>query len=397
MNIDLDMYQMTAVAVVVYYVGLRLKRRFNIFDQYCIPAPVIGGVLFSLLNLVMTTGGFWQLTLDTSLQGFFMTMFFTSIGYTASLRMLKEGGLSVLKLVAVCAVLIVMQNLVGIGLASVFNLGPLIGMATGRSRWSAGMVRLVPSVLCSNRWARRGRRLWLLLRQPSVWLWAALSGGPIARYLIDKDNLFCFECVQEPVHKTPVVGKEAYAVDKEYFLFGIGQLLVAMGIGSWITGLITSFGVTFPSYIGAMLAAAVIRNLSDLTGRYEVFSKEIHDVMGSVSLSIFLSMALMGLKLWQLSELALPLVVMLLAQTAMMALFARFVIFNLMGRDYEAAVITAAGCGFGMGATPNAMANMNAIVARYGRRLKLILSYLWSAVCSLILSMLYYYPFLNMF
>ena len=166
MNIDLDMYQMTAVAVVVYYVGLRLKRRFNIFDQYCIPAPVIGGVLFSLLNLVMTTGGFWHLTLDTSLQGFFMTMFFTSIGYTASLRMLKEGGLSVLKLVAVCAVLIVLQNLVGIGLASVFNLGPLIGMA-----------RLVPSVLCSNRWARRGRRLWLLLRQPSVWLWAALSAG----------------------------------------------------------------------------------------------------------------------------------------------------------------------------------------------------------------------------
>lgn len=173
MNIDLDMYQMTAVAVVVYYVGLRLKRRFNIFDQYCIPAPVIGGVLFSLLNLVMTTGGFWQLTLDTSLQGFFMTMFFTSIGYTASLRMLKEGGLSVLKLVAVCAVLIVLQNLVGIGLASVFNLGPLIGMATG----SIPMVRLVPSALCLNRWERRGRRLWLLLRQPSALLWAALSAG----------------------------------------------------------------------------------------------------------------------------------------------------------------------------------------------------------------------------
>ena len=135
-----------------------------------------------------------------------------------------------------------------------------------------------------------------------------------------------------------------------------------------------------------MLAAAVIRNLSDLTGRYEVFSKEI-DVMGSVSLSIFLSMALMGLKLWQLSELALPLVVMLLAQTAMMALFARFVIFNLMGRDYEAAVITAAGCGFGMGATPNAMANMNAIVARYGPAPKAYFIVPLVAVCSLILSM----------
>lgn len=131
MIINLDMYQMTAVAVVVYYIGLRLKRRFNVFDQYCIPAPVIGGVLFSLLNLVMTTGGFWQLEMDTSLQGFFMTMFFTSIGYTASLRMLKEGGLSVFKLVLICGLLIVLQNLLGIGLAKVFDLGPLIGMATG--------------------------------------------------------------------------------------------------------------------------------------------------------------------------------------------------------------------------------------------------------------------------
>lgn len=144
-------------------------------------------------------------------------------------------------------------------------------------------------------------------------------------------------------------------------LFSVPAVIVVW-FGLKATGVaekVISFGMM------ALLAAAVIRNLSDLTGRYEVFSKEI-DVMGSVSLSIFLSMALMGLKLWQLSELALPLVVMLLAQTAMMALFARFVIFNLMGRDYEAAVITAAGCGFGMGATPNAMANMNAIVARYG-------------------------------
>lgn len=366
MIINLDMYQMTAVAVVVYYIGLRLKRRFNVFDQYCIPAPVIGGVLFSLLNLVMTTGGFWQLEMDTSLQGFFMTMFFTSIGYTASLRMLKEGGISVFKLVLICGLLIVLQNLLGIGLAKVFDLGPLIGMATGSipmvgGHGTAGSF----GPLLEEMGAQGAATVAIAAATFGLVMGSVIGGGPIARYLIDKDNLFCFECVQEPVHKTTVVGKEAYAVDKEYFLFGIGQLLVAMGIGSWITGWITSLGVTFPPYIGAMLAAAIIRNLADLTGKYEVFSKEI-DVMGSVALSIFLSMALMGLKLWQLSELALPLVVMLLAQTALMALFARFLIFNAMGRDYEAAVITAAGCGFGMGATPNAMANMNAIVARYG-------------------------------
>lgn len=358
MLLNLDMYQMTAVAVVVYYIGLRLKRRFSVFDKYCIPAPVIGGVLFSLLNLVLTVGGFWQLTLNTTLQGFFMTMFFTSIGYTASLRMLKEGGLSVLKLVLICAVLIVLQNLVGIGLASFFDLGSLIGMATGSipmigGHGTAGSFGPLLEQLGASGAATFGLVM------------GSVIGGPLARYLIDKGELYCFECVQEPVHKTAVVGKEAYAVDKEYFLFGIGQLLLAMGIGSWITGWTTSLGITFPSYIGAMLAAAVLRNLADLTGKYEVFSKEI-DVMGSVALSIFLSMALMGLKLWQLSELALPLLVMLLAQTALMALFARFVIFNMMGRDYEAAVITAAGCGFGMGATPNAMANMNAVVAHYG-------------------------------
>lgn len=245
MNIDLDMYQMTAVAVVVYYVGLRLKRRFNIFDQYCIPAPVIGGVLFSLLNLVMTTGGFWHLTLDTSLQGFFMTMFFTSIGYTASLRMLKEGGLSVLKLVAVCAVLIVLQNLVGIGLASVFNLGPLIGMATGSIPMVGGHGTAGSFGPLLEQMGAQGAATVAIAAATFGLVMGSVIGGPIARYLIDKDNLFCFECVQEPVHKTPVVGKEAYAVDKEYFLFGIGQLLVAMGIGSWITGLITSFGVTF--------------------------------------------------------------------------------------------------------------------------------------------------------
>lgn len=240
MNIDLDMYQMTAVAVVVYYVGLRLKRRFNIFDQYCIPAPVIGGVLFSLLNLVMTTGGFWHLTLDTSLQGFFMTMFFTSIGYTASLRMLKEGGLSVLKLVAVCAVLIVLQNLVGIGLASVFNLGPLIGMATGSIPMVGGHGTAGSFGPLLEQMGAQGAATVAIAAATFGLVMGSVIGGPIARYLIDKDNLFCFECVQEPVHKTPVVGKEAYAVDKEYFLFGIGQLLVAMGIGSWITGLINN-------------------------------------------------------------------------------------------------------------------------------------------------------------
>ena len=193
----------------------------------------------------------------------------------------------------------------------------------------------------------------------------SVIGGPIARYLIDKDNLFCFECVQEPVHKTPVVGKEAYAVDKELFPFRHRSAFGGNGYRFLDHRPDNIFWCYLPVVHWCDAGGCCYSQPVRPDRKVRSFSKEI-DVMGSVSLSIFLSMALMGLKLWQLSELALPLVVMLLAQTAMMALFARFVIFNLMGRDYEAAVITAAGCGFGMGATPNAMANMNAIVARYG-------------------------------
>lgn len=365
MIINLDMYQMTAVAVVVYYIGLRVKRRFNIFDQYCIPAPVIGGILFSLLNLVMTVGGFWQMSFDTSLQDFFMTMFFTSIGYTASLSMLKEGGKSVFKLVALCALLIVLQNLLALGLVKFFDLSPLIGMATGSIPMIGGHGTAGSFGALLEQMGAKGAATVAVAAATFGLVMGSIIGGPIARYLIEKNHLFSHEHAEEPIHKEHIIGKDDYAVDKEYFLYGIGQLLIAMGLGSWVTSLITSMGITFPPYIGAMLAAAILRNLADISDGYEVFAKEI-EVMGSVSLTIFLATALMGLKLWQLSELALPLIVLLIAQTALMAFFARYIIFNLMGRDYEAAVMTAAGCGFGMGATPTAMANMNAIVFRYG-------------------------------
>ena len=365
MMIVMNMYQMTAIAIIVYYVGLVLKNKFAIFDKYCIPAPVIGGVLFSLLNLALTTSGIWELKMDTTLQSFFMTMFFTSIGYTASIKMLKEGGMSVVKLAIICAILIVLQNTAGITLSTLFDLNPLIGMATASIPMIGGHGTAGSFGPLLEEMGAQGATTVAIASATFGLVMGSVIGGPIAHYLIDKNKLFCSECISEPAYKTTVISKDIYAVDKEHFLFGIGQLLLAMGIGSWVTAWITSLGVTFPSYIGAMLVAALIRNIGDLTNKYEVYNKEI-DVMGSVSLAIFLSMALMGLKLWELSDLALPLIVMLLAHTVVMGLFAYFVIFNIMGRNYEAAVITAAGCGFGMGATPNAMANMNAIVEHYG-------------------------------
>lgn len=200
----------------------------------------------------------------------------------------------------------------------------------------------------------------------------SLMGGPTARSIIDKFGLRSTESQEEILEmddETPEQKQRAERVDAQSFTHAAILLIFSAGLGTLLTALlnrITIFGatLTFPTYIGAMVVAAVIRNLCD--AKHIVLPSRAMDIWGSVSLSIFLSIALMTLKLWQLAELALPMVIMLTLQALLMFFFARYVVFRLMGRDYEAAVMTAAFCGFGMGATPNAMANMQVITARYG-------------------------------
>lgn len=366
MKVHLDMFQAAAIAIVVYYLGIYLKSKFEFLRRYCIPAPVVGGIVFSLLSLGLYESGAMELQMDATLQNFFMTIFFTSVGFTASLKLLKRGGVEVVKLLLLCVVLIVLQNFVGVGLANVFGINPLYGMATGSIPMVGGHGTSGSFGPVLESMGAVGGMTVAVAAATFGLVMGSVIGGPIARRLIIKHKLK--ELLSESEHKAhaaTAAAREVYAINQSHFMNAMAQVLIAMGLGTLVTMFITSFGVTFPGYIGAMLVAAVIRNVSDLTDIYKVRAKEI-EVLGHVSLMIFLAMALMGLKLWQLSDLALPLVVMLAAQTVMMALYAYFVTFNVMGRDYEAAVITAANCGFGMGATPNAMANMAALTERYG-------------------------------
>lgn len=368
MKIHLDMFQAAAVAIVVYYLGMYLKQKFSFLQKYCIPAPVVGGIVFSLGALGFYEAAQIEIQMDTTLQSFFMTIFFTSVGYTASLKLLKRGGLEVAKLLLLCIVLVVLQNLLGVGLANAFSINPLYGMATGSIPMVGGHGTAGSFGPVLESMGATGGMTVAIAAATFGLVMGSVIGGPIARRLIMKHNLK--KLLTEADHESIAIAargakREVYAVNQAHFMNAMAQLLVAMGLGTLVTMFITSFGVTFPGYIGAMLVAAVIRNIGDLTVNYRVRAKEV-EVLGHVSLSIFLAMALMGLKLWQLSDLALPLVVMLAAQTVMMGLYAYFVTFNVMGRDYEAAVLTAANCGFGMGATPNAMANMAALTERYG-------------------------------
>lgn len=364
MVISLDIYQTTALAVIVFYVGKFIREKFKIFVKYCIPAPVIGGIIFAALACVGYATNTVLFEMDTTLQTVFMTVFFTSVGFTACFKLLLKSGLPVIFFLVINVVLVVLQNLLGVGLATVFNLDPLLGLCVGSipmigghgTAGSYGPLIEEMGVVGANTVALSAATFGLVM--------GCLIGGPVAKARIDKRKLEPTLDAVKTYAENEQGPVEVRHVESRHFMNAMGLLFLATGLGVYVYDFFMGIGFTLPIYIGAMLVAAVIRNIAD-GFKIELPEKEI-DVLGGVFLSLYLAMALMALKIWQLADLALPMLIMLLAQTVLMAFFSFFVTFNVMGRDYEAAVISAANCGFGMGATPNAMANMQAVTAKYG-------------------------------
>ena len=343
---------------------MRVKIKF--FSKYCIPAPVIGGLIFAILILALRLTGSVSITLDTTLQGIFMTAFFTSVGFTASVRVLKKGGAKVFVFLGISILLVILQDLLGSLLAGVFGLSPLLGLCTGSipmvgghgTAGSFGPLLEDMGVTGATTVAFASATFGLVV--------GSFLGGFVAKNLIEKNSLKTPKSPGEN-HDIPISDfheDNTSVLCQKRLMNGVSWLFIAMGIGTIISGLIEDLGLTFPSYIGAMLAAAIIRNLCD----FKNIHLEDHEIeaIGSISLSFFLAMALMGLKLWELFDLALPMIVMLIAQTILMGGFAYFITYRIMGKDYEAAVFASANCGFGMGATPNAVANMDALAAKFG-------------------------------
>ena len=363
MTFTLDIYQTAAVAVFVYALGSFVKKKIAFFNKYCIPASVIGGILFAMLTLTLNLTGTLTIVTDTTLQNIFMTLFFTSVGYTASLKLLKKGGLQVFLFLLVASVLIFAQNAVGVSLASALGMDPLMGLCVGS-------IPLVGGHGTSGAFGPMLEQQFGIAGAATVSISVAtfgliiggVIGGPVAKRRILKHGLTP-ENTDSQVQDYGERTQQPHS--PEEFMKAFFILFVAAGIGSIISGLIQKTGVTFPSYIGAMLAAALLRNLSDSTGKLTVV-EEIVNMLGNACLTLYLAMALMSLRLWELANLALPMLVILAAQTVFMALFAYFVVYRVMGRNYEAAVMSSAACGFGMGATPNAIANMQAITDVFG-------------------------------
>lgn len=364
----LNSYQTLAVGILLYYLGKLLKKNIRFLQTYCIPNPVIGGVLFALLNLALFESGVGAIKLDTVQQSFFMNMFFTSVGFSASYVLLKKGGRDVLVLTVVCAVLITFQDILGVALAKITGLHPLLGLCAGSIPLVGGHgTSGAFGPMLEKMGAERATTVAIAMATFGL-ISGSLMGGPVAHRLLEKYHLHSTqEDEDESLEKTRSMEENAPLVmTAEKFMLAYGEILVAMGLGTLVSKFFTSVGLTFPGYIGSMLVAAVIRNISDHShGSLLVPMQELGTV-GDVSLNIFLSLAMMSLRIWELFDIAGPLFIIAVAQTIFMALYTTFVVFNAMGKDYDAAVEVSAVCGFGMGATPNAMANMSAITSNYG-------------------------------
>ncbi len=362
MKIQLDMYQTLAAAVLVLLLGSYLRKKINILEKFCIPAPVIGGLLFAIFTCVCYTTGIIEFSFDDTLREVCMVFFFTSVGFQANLKVLKSGGKSLLVFLALVITLIFSQNLLAIGLSKVLGLNPLIGMCTGSIPMVGGHGTAGAFGPVLEDFNIKGATTICTAAATFGLITGSLVGGPIGKRLIEKRNLMCN--VPSEDDSLLVEDEEKHQRHTNMYATAVFQLILAIGLGTIFSYFLTKTGLTFPIYIGAMLAAALMRNITEYSSKGTIHMGEIND-LGGISLSLFLGMAMITLKLWELATLAMPLVILLAAQTLLICVFTYFAIFNVMGRDYDAAVLSAGTCGFGMGATPNAMANMQAICDRY--------------------------------
>lgn len=357
-----DMYQTLAIAAVALLLGSFLNNKIPVLKRFCIPSPVTGGMVFAAVTCILYSAGIVEIVFTDTLREVCMVFFFTSVGFYANLKVLKAGGKALIFLVLLVTGMIVLQNVVAVSLSTVVGLDPLVGMCTGSVPMTGGHGISGAFGPILEDLGVNGALTICTAAATFGLIGGSLMGGPLGNSLIRKKDLVK-TAVMDDISGSDPEGKEEKRVLIHYAPAAL-QLILAVGIGTGISYLLSLTGMSFPIYMGALIASVVIRNVGDVTGKIKIYTGEIEEI-GGIMLGLFLGMAMISLKIWQLADLALPFLLLLAAQVVLMFVYARFVVFNVMGHDYDAAVISAGVCGFGMGATPNAMANMQAICDKY--------------------------------
>ena len=377
--LELDMLQTAGLGALALVLGMCLTRRVKWLQRFCIPSPVSGGIVFSVVTLMLYKLWNVELVFDGTLKDVFMLVFFTSVGFQSNLKVLRRGGSTLLLMLGVLAFIIVVQNVLPLGIAWIMGVNPLVGMAAGSISMAGGHGTAGGFSAVLEGMGLSGAGTIAMAAATFGLIMGSVTGGPLAERLIrtklTAEHLEPKDYEVDPAmaglesdEASPAGRAEHISSNEQEFqqyAKATYALLIVVAAGSLMSWLLQQTGVTFPTYFGALIVAAIVRNVAEackLTPKMEL--DKIVSV-GNICLSVFLGMAMVSLKLWELESLALPLVVMLVAQVVAMALIAYFVAFNILGRDYDAAVLVAGICGFGLGATPNAMANMSAVCYKY--------------------------------
>lgn len=362
LTINFDIIQTLGLATLVFFVGSLVKKRVSLFQKYFIPAPVIGGLIFSFIIFVLDKSNVLKITMNVVLQDFFMNIFFTCTGYVCSFSILKKAGkLGVILAVGTLALMIA-QNLVGVSLATIFGLNKLLGVALGSISLTGGLGSAAAFGPDLEALGAVGALPLSIAAATFGLLLGSLVGGPVASQLIKKYNLKSLVSQENSGEAQKAVQK----LDQGRILNALLIVFFAAFIGTYILKIINLSGLTFPYYVGCLFGGALIRNLSDLYPTKIKLNMPEINIISNISLNLFLSMALMTLELNALIDLAIPMIVILLIQTIVMVAWAYFITFKTLGKDYEAAVMAAGHCGVGLGQTPNAIANMSAVIEQNG-------------------------------
>ena len=389
LQLKFDMYQAAALGAIMYYAGVWVRSKVPVLLKLSIPAPAIGGLPVAIIAAVLQANGIVQFSFDNTLQQVFMVCFFCTVGMNASYKLVIKGGLMVLAFWGISALVSIAQNAIGIPVASAFGLNPLMGIIGGSVPMIGGLGTAGAfGALFEDEYGLTGALSAGIACATFGMVAGSLIGGPLSEWIIrmhkiktpnqiKKLSLIDTETEQEAVleevgeiarGKTPVdvvSDDEDEKVSGPHLMKNLAWVLVAVGAGSAVSFYLKKAGITLPSYLGAMIMAIVIRNIGDRTGAYAIDSKSV-GMIGDITLALFITMAINSLQLWQLINLAVPLLVMMLLQLVLIVFVSYLLVFRLFGKSYDAAVMAAGLCGFGLGATPNALVCMQAITGKHG-------------------------------
>ena len=368
--IELDAITTLCLACILYLIGQTIINHVSILRRICIPAPVIGGLIFAILVAVLDSFNIVKIKLDASfIQDFFMLAFFTTIGLGASLKLFKVGGKVMLLYFMFCGIMAFCQNVIGISLAKLLNIKPLLGLTAGSMSMEGGHGNAAAYGKTIQDMGIDSAVTAALAAATLGLVFGGLIGGPVVKFLIKRYNL-------KPEHSDDSFknyGEVEYnqSLHEKYkptqiFFIQFTILVFCMALGTYIGNTFTNLtNVNIPMYVGSMFVAVFVRNISEAAG-FNIVDLKINEQIGDISLGIFLSLALMSIQLTEIYSLALPLIIIVLVQVVFMILFSIFVLFRGLGKDYDAAVMVGGFIGHGLGATPNAMANLDVITKKYG-------------------------------